>query len=96
MSWGYGITAVPAKDVPNKLEETQAASFAAYPEPPSQEVMDQAELAVKVAVEIVQRGVVGDDTKKFTISLSGHGNPNHEPQEGFVNDMIHVNVQQST
>lgn len=95
MSWGYGITAVPLKEVAEKLKEAQAASFATYTEAPSQGVIEQAELANHLAQEAVESGVVGNTTHSFSISVSGHANPDHEPDPSYANDMITINIYQS-
>jgi hypothetical protein len=58
------------------------------PEPPT----DQVSIARKVAREVMDSGAVGGPD--FTVSLSGHANPNHGKTEGWANDTITVTVSQ--
>ncbi len=56
---------------------------------------DQLVIAKEVVREIVDSGVLGNPTtKKFSVSINGHGNPNHEPDPAWANDFVSINVYQ--
>jgi hypothetical protein len=60
----------------------------------SEEVVEQVDQAKAMANFIIESEVVGSPDKVFSVSLSGHANLNHEPKEGWANDMISVQVVQ--
>jgi hypothetical protein len=62
----------------------------------SSEAANQWQLARVVAAEILASGKVGAPEKDWTVSLSGHANPNHEPKESWANDTITVTVSQKS
>lgn len=64
--------------------------------PGSSTVVDAEQLAAarNAAVAIMASGAVGGEGKDFVVSLSGHGNPGHEPTRGWANDCVTVNVSQ--
>jgi hypothetical protein len=47
------------------------------------------------AKSLVESGALGDDTREFTVALSGHSNPGHAPVPGYANDSIYVSVAQA-
>ena len=56
---------------------------------------DQVSTARDAARGLIESGAVGDpDDKDFSISLSGHSNPGHEPTAGMANDTITISVSQ--
>lgn len=55
--------------------------------------LDQLEAALIAARSIAASGAVGK--APFTYTLNGHGNFNHEPQNGYANDSITVTVTQA-
>jgi hypothetical protein len=58
--------------------------------------LEQFQAARWAADDLIDSGVVGDADKfLFSVSLSGHGNENHEPAEGWANDAITVSIYQA-
>lgn len=55
-------------------------------------VAEAVEAAAVAAVSIARVGAVGGE--KVSVSLSGHANPNHEPNPPWANDTISVSVTQ--
>jgi hypothetical protein len=60
----------------------------------SDQVKEQFATAKNAARIILLSQSVGNEAHRFRITLSGHANPNHEPQDGFVNDTITARVDQ--
>lgn len=61
----------------------------------SDEAKAQLVVARKAAKLVLNTGKVGKGRgKDFSVSLSGHANPGHEPKEGWANDTISVVVTQ--
>jgi hypothetical protein len=61
-----------------------------HPEPKA-----QFERAQEAAEELIISGVVGDmDGQKFTVTMSGHANPNHEPVSGMARDFVSLTISQ--
>lgn len=57
-------------------------------------VVEQQQAAKNVVEDLLEAGVVGSKDKKFSVSLTGHANPNHEPAEGYGNDSISITISQ--
>lgn len=55
------------------------------------EVDDQIKAATEAAVAAFRSGAIGKPLK-FTVSLSGHANPGHKPQEGWSNDTLTISL----
>lgn len=53
---------------------------------------EQYTVALKVAQDVIESGAVGSGD--FTVTLSGHGNPNHEKLAGWGNDFVQITVSQ--
>lgn len=90
MSWSVGLREPVAAD------EFDAAVDAL--EPPHEltpEGREQLRAAREAAKAIVRGGAVGDDSKHFFATFSGHANPSHETAAGFANDMVAVSVAQA-
>lgn len=85
MSWTLSF------DFENGEPKGDAAQKLAAIEPPHR---DQAEEAVRAVFQLVASGVVGDPNGKYRAVLSGHGNPDHKPAEGWTNDAVNVGVYQ--
>jgi hypothetical protein len=62
----------------------------------SEEGLEQVRQAKVMANSIIVSGAVGNGDKVYYVNLSGHANPNHEPKEGWANDMITVSVAQKS
>jgi hypothetical protein len=60
----------------------------------SEAVVEQVRQAKVMTNSIIVSGVVGDKDKEFYVNLSGHANPDHEPKEGWANDMISISISQ--
>lgn len=56
----------------------------------------QFEAAQEAAAALVESGAIGNPAGKFNVSLSGHGNKNHEPAQGWSNDFTSIAVSQIT
>lgn len=91
MSWSLSVTEKSADELEQALED---ASKTAREQ--SQESSEQVTAAIQAAVSVVKSGAVGNTTKKFNVSLSGHSNPGHQPASGMSNDMTYVSVNQAT
>jgi hypothetical protein len=89
MSWNKSYPSKAAFDA----NESSSGSFGDDDKP---HMADQIELARNVASQVIESGVVGDDTKDFTINLSGHGNPDHAPASGWANDTVTISVTQKS
>ena len=51
--------------------------------------------AVKAVADLVNSGALGDpETKKFSVRINGHTNPDTEPKSGWSNDYVTINVYQ--
>lgn len=57
---------------------------------------DQFDVAFLAVKSFMESEVVGGAGKQFYISMAGHANPNHEPREGFANDMLTISINQRT
>lgn len=55
---------------------------------------DQYREALDAAWGLIKSGVVGDPDAKYRVTLTGHGNPNHEPLSGWSNDFVSVAIYQ--
>jgi hypothetical protein len=87
MSWSEYFTNIDADQV---LESQQPSTEA------SEEHQEQFAVARAAASRLIDSGLVGDPAKfLFNVTLSGHGNPNHEPTPGWANDCIAINVSQA-
>lgn len=90
MSWSLSISSVQQDDFASHLK---AAFERTKPqiEQSNPAGMDQAEAAVGMVCEIVDKGLVGSGLIYAT--LSGHGNPGHQPTKGWANDEIRIHLQ---
>lgn len=83
MSWmaSYDVT-------DRNMEQTSLAAS----ETPEHE--EQQTAALKAVIGLIESGAVGDPTGSYKVVISGHGNPGHEPADGWGNDFISINVSQ--
>jgi hypothetical protein len=58
------------------------------------EALQQFEEARQFAFQVLDAGVLGDETTDVVVSISGHANPNHRPKNGQPNDHLSVSIQQ--
>jgi hypothetical protein len=87
MSWSESLSNV-------SLDEIEGTPPNAYTSTVP-EHLDQFAKAKTVAQDIILSGVLGDPaTKRFNVNIGGHGNPNHEPAQGWVNDCISISISQ--
>lgn len=93
MSWNVRAVGVSpnSKDIDNLEKLAIESAKAANPDGE-----DQAQLAARVVNDILGAGVIGNTTKKYTVSISGHANPDHEPKSGWSNDMISIQISQES
>lgn len=59
-------------------------------------VAEQWKVARNAAAGVLSSGAVGNADKEFSITLSGHANPRHEPAEGWANDCISITITQKS
>lgn len=79
MSWSvYGTVKLGHVDSPTLREQALAQN---------PECGDQFDKVMEAALDIMYSGIVGGQAKEFYITLSGHSNPNHEPREGWANEI---------
>lgn len=90
MSWNFSVTAKPVGELESALEEASKTSRE-Y----SQENSEQVSVAILAAILIAKSEAVGESTKKFNVTLTGHSNPGHQPASGMSNDGIYVSVYQA-
>jgi hypothetical protein len=68
----------------------------------SDATIEQAEAAVEAVNTLIDSGVLGEvgTAKKpgmrFTVSVSGHANPDHKPADGMANDSVNITISQYT
>lgn len=90
MSWSTSGKSLTAK----QIHEIPAPNWESYGDqelvPSMQEQFEAARLA---AYAIVVTGALGKD-KLFNVALSGHGNLDHEPKDGWVNDFVTISISQ--
>lgn len=56
---------------------------------------DQYVTGLNAVWDLIGSGAFGDPTSSdLRVSLSGHGNPNHEPLAGWANDGITITIYQ--
>lgn len=58
------------------------------------EHVEQYREAITAAFGVLLSGVVGSTDKSYLIVLSGHGNENHEPADGWANDQLTISISQ--
>lgn len=74
---------------PNGLEKTSMSNVEEVPEH-----LEQYTVAVLAATDLLVSNVVGGPDKEYRITISGHGNPDHEPTAGWANDCVTISVAQ--
>lgn len=57
-------------------------------------VKEQMDIAADAATKIIASGAVGGAGKEYSVTVSGHANPDHEPLAGWANDELTVRVWQ--
>ena len=56
------------------------------------EHLEQFREALAAAFGILLSGVVGNRDKDYRVVMTGHGNPDHEPAEGWANDGLNLSI----
>lgn len=74
MSWSISIEATAVEDFAAKADAARAAANIHSQNPDG---ADQADLAVRIAKEIVASGVIAGPGRKVVATLCGHANPDH-------------------
>lgn len=95
MSWSFSIPPTAREEFDEAADAARADANASIQQA-NPAGADQADEAIAVAKLIVESGVVGGPGTKVAASLSGHGNPDHQPAAGMANDTISVSVYQSS
>lgn len=72
----------PSDARPDSLEKMHADALAQF------------EQGRQFAFDVLDSGVVGDETAAVVVTISGHANPNHRPKNGSPNDHLSVTIQQ--
>lgn len=54
----------------------------------------QADVAFDASAALILSGAVGSPEKKYKVMLSGHANPGNEPNPGWSNDSLTINIYQ--
>lgn len=91
MSWSLSIPPTPAAEFAAAVDA--AVTSPAGPLAPS--VGEQVAAAKAAAKALVAGGSLGDGSKTFAASLSGHANEGHQPTEGWANDCLTISLSQS-
>lgn len=90
MSWSLIVEVPVGADV----HEAVAAAESSPPQATADaEVKEQIAAAKQAAVLLLTSAAVGRE-KTFRVTVYGHANPGHEPQDGYVTDQIRVEVVQ--
>jgi hypothetical protein len=88
MSYSYKVKLQPGADIHHaEVEESSGVE-----DLETQEVLNTAHKAV--VQHILDAGIVGDSSKSYLITVSGHTNPGHEPRAGWSNDTVTITVAQ--
>lgn len=95
MSWSFTVSPVPPEEFDDAIDAARAVAQANV-DASNSDGSDQADQAVKAAKALVGSGVVGGKGVKIGAVLSGHGNPEHTPRDGYANDTVSVNVYQAS
>lgn len=90
MSWGISIQGT----TPDTFVEDLALALSSQVDPTDPVPDDQFTQAHALALAAMASGVLGDVTRQFDVSVGGHANPDHEPEEGSSPDSLTVTVRQ--
>jgi hypothetical protein len=91
MSWGKSFTSRQAFQSAAERQAGREAAIAVN----GLDTGEAFDAAMAAAALIIDSGAVGDTSKDFTVSLSGHSNPKHNPGPGGVSkDFISININQ--
>ena len=60
----------------------------------NEDAEDQIDAALEATKELINSHAFGGDGKVFSVEISGHANPNHEPSGNTVNDFVQIVVRQ--
>lgn len=90
MSWSASFTVRAGQNEPSE-DDLALANVNEVPEH-----LEQFRETLAAAFGILLSGVVGDKSKDYSVTLNGHGNPDHEPDENGVmaNDFVSINIYQ--
>jgi hypothetical protein len=91
MSWSKGF---PNKESFGNKEQREEARASVISQSGA-DAGQQFDAACTAADIVINSGSIGDSAKDFSISLSGHSNPNHEPTPGWANDCVTINIYQT-
>jgi hypothetical protein len=91
MSWSVTKTItpneLPTDEMPGDLEEAVKGQNPAG--------IDAATDAWGAVIGLLRTGNLGTPDKQYFVSMSGHGNPGHEPTPGWANDEVRITIQQA-
>jgi hypothetical protein len=60
----------------------------------SDEAKEQIVNTMLVAMGLIDSGVVGDPNGYYSVTLSGHANPEHKKTSGWANDYVALSIYQ--
>ena len=87
MSWSIQVRGTAA----NIRQRVQLAEVPYVDETVGPETNDQL-LEAKRSADLILTGASVGSYPCFSVSMSGHANPNHEPKDGFADDFVSVSV----
>lgn len=94
MSWSASFPGPVRKDFLDEDLAVERATSTPGVAEMADDVVEQFAAARAAVKELVGSGAFGDGSKEFSVQLSGHANPGHEPLEGWSNDCVSVHVAQ--
>jgi hypothetical protein len=80
------------EDLDPAKANTSPPDFDKWDDAPAEQLV----AARSLVYDLIEKGAVGNSSKTFNVTLSGHANPDHEPAEGWANDMVSISVSQRT
>ena len=93
MSWGFQIKETRFEDAKERIREAKDSYD--FDSSGGDEGREQANIAEKALIALIESETVVAPGGSFTATLSGHANPEHKPRSGWANDMITVMINQA-
>lgn len=91
MSWGI-ILDIENRDLTDESEKR--ILDLADNESTTDEVKEQAGVALLVVSQSILSGALGAPDGKYRVTISGHANPGHNPTPGWSNDALTISISQ--
>ena len=94
MSWSFSVTNVTPSTAEREIEFVAQRDVIPRLEPASAfEGAEQVTAVVNAAIDLVTSGAFG--VGPFTVTLTGHANPDHRPRKGWGRDYCTISVNQT-